>query len=171
MNRNRTAFAAAASVAGLFLIGSLVRSPGSRANGAAYSTPVSVLNTASNPVPVVVTPGHPFATQITIPSAGYPHGRADGPTGGGTLGVTSITITNFDAQAQQATIFLPAMDSPGCSGSVIGGADPQIKMFVPAGTTMHFAYPTPLVFGPCVAAQVNTAHTGGVEFDINGVVN
>lgn len=38
-----------AALAGLFLIGSLVRAPQSRASGATYSTPVSVMNTTSDP--------------------------------------------------------------------------------------------------------------------------
>jgi hypothetical protein len=38
-----------AAVAGLFLIGSLMRSPQSQANGAVYSTPVSIVNTTASP--------------------------------------------------------------------------------------------------------------------------
>lgn len=45
----RTKLAWAAVLAGLLVIGSLVRAPRSRASGATYSTPVSVVNTTSSP--------------------------------------------------------------------------------------------------------------------------
>lgn len=46
-------FLASAGLAGMFLIGSLTNHPGSQAKGAVYSTPVTVMNTNANSVPVL----------------------------------------------------------------------------------------------------------------------
>ena len=74
----------AVALAGLFLLGSLMRSPQSQANGA-YSTPVSVMNTSANPVlnrdqdnPAQ----QPFQVVVNIPL----------PTGGSTFNVPLFTV-------------------------------------------------------------------------------
>ena len=100
--------------------------------------------------------------------------------GTGILGITSITLTNFDANPQQVFIFVPIFSGGGCGSggsNVIGGATPQMTVYVQPQQTLHLAYPTPLVFNPnqnitCVAAEVTTLlHGGSVEIDVNGVVN
>ena len=100
--------------------------------------------------------------------------------GTGILGVTSITLTNFDAQPQQVFIFVPIFSGGGCGSggsNVIGGTTPQMTVYVQPQQTLHLTYPTPLVINPfqnitCIASEVTTLlHGGSVEIDVNGVVN
>lgn len=102
--------------------------------------------------------------------------KSVGP-GTGILGVTSLTFTNFDATAQQVFIFSPVFNAGGsCGSQIIGGTGPQMTVYVPARATIHLTYPSALTFNPvngqtCIAAQVTTPHSGGVEVDINGFLN
>ena len=99
---------------------------------------------------------------------------------GGILGITSITLTNFDTSPQQVFLFVPIFASGGCGtggSNIVGGTTPQMTVYVQPQSTLHLTYPTPLVIGPyqnvtCVAAEVTTLlHGGSVEIDINGVIN
>ena len=105
--------------------------------------------------------------------------KSMGP-GTGVLGVTSITLTNFDTQPQQVFIFVPIFSGGGCGtggANIVGGTEPQMTVYVRPQETLHLAYPTPLVINPfagitCIAAEVTTLlHGGSVEVDVNGVVN
>ena len=96
------------------------------------------------------------------------------------LGITSLTLTNFDSQPQQVFIFVPIFSGGGCGSSgsnIIGGTTPQMTVYVQPQTTLHLTYPTPMVINPyqnitCIAAEVTTLlHGGSVEIDVNGVVN
>ena len=96
------------------------------------------------------------------------------------LGITSLTLTNFDASPQQVFIFVPIFSGGGCGSggsNVIGGTTPQFTVYVQPQQTLHLAYPTPLVINPyqgitCIAAEVTTLlHGGSVEIDVNGVIN
>jgi hypothetical protein len=98
--------------------------------------------------------------------------------GTGVLGVSSITLTNFDSGAQQVFIFVPIFSGGSdCTGSIIGGTEPQMQVIVQAYSTLHLTYPTSLVVNPvsgrtCIAAEVTTLlHGGSVQIDVNGVVN
>jgi hypothetical protein len=99
--------------------------------------------------------------------------------GTGIFGVTSLTLTNFDTSPQQVFIFVPIFSAGGCgiSGNIIGSTAPQMTVYVPAQSTLHLTYPTPLVVNPyagitCIAAQVTTLlHGSSVEIDVNGVIN
>lgn len=98
----------------------------------------------------------------------------------GVLGITSITLTNFDTQPQQVFIFVPIFSGAGCGAggsAIIGGTTPQMTVYVQPQSTLHLTYPTPLVINPyqnntCIAAEVTTLlHGGSVTMDVNGVVN
>jgi hypothetical protein len=100
--------------------------------------------------------------------------------GTGIFGVTSLTLTNFDTSPQQVFIFVPIFSGGGCGtggSNIIGGTAPQMTFYVPAQSTLHLTYPTPLVVNPyagitCIAAEVTTLlHGGSVEIDVNGVIN
>lgn len=100
--------------------------------------------------------------------------------GTGILGITSLTLTNFDNTAQQVFIFVPIYSGAGCGAggsSVIGGTTPQMTVYVQPFQTLHLTYPTPLVINPnagntCIAAEVTTLlHGGSVTIDVNGVIN
>jgi hypothetical protein len=99
---------------------------------------------------------------------------------GGILGITSLTLTNFDSSAQQVFIFVPIFSSGGCGSggsNIVGGTTPQMTFYVQPQSTLHLAYPTPLVIGPsagitCIAAEVTTLlHGSSVEIDVDGVLN
>ena len=122
-----------------------------------------------------VIPSHTWSGRMQVLNAT----KSIGP-GTGILGVTSITLTNFDAQPQQVFIFVPIFSGGGCGSggsNIIGGTEPQMTVYVQPQQTLHLAYPTPLVINPfqnitCVAAEVTTLlHGGSVEIDVNGVVN
>lgn len=65
---NKTKLGWLAILAGLFLIGSFLRSTGSQATGATYSTPVSIVNTTSSPGSVLDANA---ATLTPYQSVGY----------------------------------------------------------------------------------------------------
>ena len=122
-----------------------------------------------------VIPAHTFAGRMQVLNTT----SSIGP-GTGIFGVTSLTLTNFDAQPQQVFIFVPIFSGGGCGSggsNVIGGTLPQMTVYVQPQQTLHLAYPTPLVINPfqnitCIAAEVTTLlHGGSVEIDVNGVVN
>jgi hypothetical protein len=100
--------------------------------------------------------------------------------GTGVWGITSLTLTNFDTSPQQVFIFVPIFSGGGCGSGgaqIIGGAQPQMTVYVQPQSTLHLTYPTPLVVNPyagitCIAAEVTTLlHGGSVEIDVNGVIN
>ncbi len=103
---------------------------------------------------------------------------ATGP-GTGTLGVTSITLTNFDATAQQVYIFAATVTTPGdCSSSVVGFESPSMSVYVQPNSTLHLSYPSPLVFHPisgstCIGGNLPSALPGsaGVYIYVNGIAN
>ena len=122
-----------------------------------------------------VIPSHTWSGRMQVLNST----KSIGP-GTGILGVTSITLTNFDAQPQQVFIFVPIFSGGGCGtggSNIVGGTEPQMTVYVQPQQTLHLTYPTPLVFNPfqnitCVAAEVTTLlHGGSVEIDVNGVVN
>ncbi len=122
-----------------------------------------------------VIPAHTYTGHMTLLNAV----NSIGP-GTGILGITSITLTNFDTSPQQVFIFVPIYSGAGCGAggsTVIGGTTPQMTFYVQPLQTLHLTYPTPLVFNPyagntCVAAEVTTLlHGGSVTMDVNGVLN
>jgi hypothetical protein len=119
-----------------------------------------------------VIPGRTFSGRMQVLNSA----NSIGP-GTGVLGVTSLTLTNFDSSPQQVFIFVPIFSGATCGSAVIGGTEPQMTVYVPPQSTLHLTYPTPLVFNPnngltCIGAEVTTLlHGGSVEIDINGVIN
>ncbi len=122
-----------------------------------------------------VIPAHTYTGRMQVLNAT----KSIGP-GTGVLGIGSLTLTNFDTSPQQVFIFVPIFSGGGCGTggpNIVGGTEPQMTVYVPPQSTLHLAYPTPLVINPfanitCVAAEVTTLlHGGSVEIDITGVVN
>ena len=140
----------------------------------AVCTPVSVQAAGNNLVEEVI-PSRTFADNITLTIAAQ--AKAMGP-GTGVLGVSSITLTNFDSAAQQVSIFAPVFSGgSNCTGDIVGGGNPQLQVLVQPRFTLHLPYPTALVINPidgrtCVAGEVTTTLNGGsVRLNVNGVVN
>ena len=122
-----------------------------------------------------VIPSHTYTGHMTVLNAT----NSIGP-GTGILGITSITLTNFDTSPQQVFMFVPLYAGAGCGAggsSIVGGTAPQMTVYVQPQQTLHLTYPTPFVINPtagntCFAAEVTTLlHGGSVAIDINGVVN
>jgi len=120
-----------------------------------------------------VIPKMPYTGHISLLTVA----KAMGPATGA-LGVTSVTLTNFDSAPQQVFLFQPVYGSGGtsCDGPILGGGAPSMTVYVQPFSTLHLTYPSPLAFGAdghaCVAAQVTTVlHGGSVAVDVNGFVN
>ena len=161
MTRFPTLSARAALCAGIALLaGSMTCAPVQAAGGIKAAYVESVI------------PSHTFSGRITALNAPVSLGP-----GSGVLGVSSMTLTNFDSGPQQVFIFAPTFNGGNCGSPVIGGSDPTMQVIVQGYSTLHLTFPTALVFSPingitCVAAEVTTLlHGGSVEFDVNGVVN
>lgn len=122
-----------------------------------------------------VIPSHTYFGHMTVVNGT----NSVGP-GTGILGISSITLTNFDSSPQQVFIFIPSYSGAGCGAggsTIIGGSSPQMQFYVQPNSTLHLPFPTPLVINPylgntCIAAEVTTLlHGGSVTMDVNGVVN
>ena len=93
----------------------------------------------------------------------------------GTLGVTSLLITNFSDTPQGVIVSAPLFaNGNGCGGTIIGREGPFLQVYVQPLQTLSIAYPTPLTFRgagghTCIAAQSTTG--GQIEVDVNGFVN
>lgn len=115
-------------------------------------------------------PAHPFFDEMTLLGNAR---KAVGVTGQ-TLAVTTITISNFDANTQQLFVFRPVMSDGDClSGTVVGGAAPLAHLILEPLKSVQLQYPVPMVFDPigglgCIAAEVTTVHTGAVVVGVNG---
>ena len=142
---------------------------------ASVATPAAAAGAIKAAYVEEVIPAHTYTGHMTVLNAT----SSVGP-GTGILGISSITLTNFDTQPQQIFIFVPIFSGAGCGSggsAIIGGTTPQMTLYVQPQQTLHLAYPTPFVINPyagstCIAAEVTTLlHGGSVTMDVNGVVN
>jgi len=91
------------------------------------------------------------------------------------MGVTSMTVTNFDTIPHQVRVFRPLVSGTDCDpADIIGGAAPSFNVLVGARSTLHLPFPTAMVFSrigavTCLATQVMTAQTSAVEVVFNGL--
>jgi hypothetical protein len=115
-------------------------------------------------------PAKPFVADINLTDNSK---KAVGP-GVGTLGVTSLTISNFSSLLETLFIFAPVLSGASCSASVTGGGEPAMLLELEPKKTLQLTFPTPLVFNKisgvsCLAAEVTTSLNGGsVRFLVNG---
>src|SRR6185437_3362798 len=100
----------------------------------------------------VVQPSRPFYATVFTPVnfPGVPF--AAGPDQG-TIGVTNITVTNFQNTPAQVTIFQPVLnpDARSCGGGVASFGGPgsiDISVHLQPEQTLTLPFPTPLVFTP-----------------------
>jgi len=143
--------------------------------GALAAAPVAAAGSIKAAYVEQVIPAHTYTGHMTVLNGT----NSVGP-GTGILGISSLTLTNFDTQPQQVFIFVPIYAGAGCGAggsTIIGGTTPQMTVYVQPQSTLHLTYPTPLVINPyagntCIAAEVTTLlHGGSVTIDVNGVVN
>lgn len=147
----------------------------SAAAAAVFAGPASAAGSLKAAYVEEVIPAHTYFGHMTVLNGT----NSIGP-GTGILGISSITLTNFDASPQQVFIFVPVYSGAGCGAggsTIIGGTTPQMQFYVQPNSTLHLPFPTPLVINPyagntCIAAEVTTLlHGGSVTMDVNGVVN
>jgi hypothetical protein len=118
-------------------------------------------------------PSRPYYGALTLTDVA----KATGPgKTAAVLGISSITIHNQDVSPQQVNIFTPLFINPGCSQPIMDHADPVISVTVPAKSTLHLPFPSPLVFNPvngvtCVAALALSAHTAPLTVYFVGTLN
>lgn len=158
MKKLKTYTLTALALGALSLAGSLTYSRGSQAKGA-YSTPVTVMNTTANSVPVSpALPAQPFFQELSNQGSQL---QAFGP-GTGTFGITALTFTNFNNATETVRVFQPILSggSPGiCNGATVFGGGQGVRVQVPAGGTTQLTFPTPIVMTPS-----NSQTCGGVSF-------
>jgi hypothetical protein len=123
----------------------------------------------------IVIPSHPYSSKSFITQ----NPVSTGPDTG-TLGVTSITLTNYDTIPHMINIASAVVTGGDCTtGTLMTGTDAITSVLVPATQTLHLTYPSPLTFSSvsghtCVFGGVlGTIPNAGtaIRMDINGFVN
>jgi hypothetical protein len=118
----------------------------------------------------VVIPSTPFYGKMRLTPQAYL--SSIGPDTG-TLGITNIIVTNFDATTNEVFIFAPLFaGAAGCGSAVTGGTSLNFTIVLQPHSTQTISYPTPLVWGPiqghsCIGASI----AANVEVDVNGFIN
>jgi hypothetical protein len=143
-----------------FLAVALAIPAGAAANGTVKAAYVEQAN-----------PSKPFSTFLSLQA------NLQVISAPGTLGITSITVANTGSTLNEVTFMLPRLAdaSAGCTvGNVLGPATTVAQYVVPAWTTTHFAFPTPLVIAPTGATScliVIGVYNAFAGVMINGIVN
>ena len=92
----------------------------------------------------------------------------------GTIGLTAITLSNFDSTPVQVTVSHAILASPGtCVGAAVGGTQPQFTVWVQERSTLHLTYPTALVFSrindaSCIELTASGLVSGSVQIAVSG---
>ena len=116
-----------------------------------------------------VIPSRSYFVAFDVLTAGFV-----GP-GTGVLGVSSITFSNFGSSTRQVSIRQKVVVGPTSdSQSVPQSAPIEVVVFVQALSTLHLAYPSPLVFNPingftCLSSSQDGP--GSVFVQVNGFIN
>jgi hypothetical protein len=113
-------------------------------------------------------PVFPFYADLSLlsgtpVSAGLPNRR---------LGVTNLTISNFNDAAVKIFVFLPVYAAGGvCGDPVLAGDPPTGYYMVGAQQTVAIPFPTPLVYKgkpSCIGATIVSGATSGVDLYVTG---
>ena len=110
-------------------------------------------------------PTFPRAWDMELTNA-RPNVIVAGDPGARAVGLTSVTLTNFESFTVQVSLTHVTTAMSDCAGTVTGGTVPQPFFLVQAGSTLHLTYPTPLVFsridgGSCIQVQLGSVLAGG----------
>lgn len=126
-----------------------------------------------------------FGVEIKAPSRPYfgaaylPRDQAGafGPGSGGTLAITSMTVTNDNATAQQLFVVQTVLSvpTPDCQGTRTGNGY-GIYFTIEANSTRQFTFPSPWVLTPiggnsCFGAIDITGGTNGVWVHVVGFID
>jgi hypothetical protein len=131
---------------------------------------IALIIANSSPARAQKFPAKPFVADVNLTDNSK---KAVGP-GAGTLGVTSLTISNYSSSLETLFIFAPVLSGASCSASVTGGGEPALLLELEPKKTLQLTFPTPLIFNKisgvsCLAAEVTTSLNGGsVRFLANG---
>lgn len=120
----------------------------------------------------VVIPSQPFYGSIQASPGSGDH--SIGP-GTGILGVTNITVSNFNSTRTFVSIFAPIFSGGGCGSPIIGAVGPAQTIWVQPLSTQTITYPTPMVFAgagghTCIAAGA-LSPSDNLEINVSGFVN
>jgi hypothetical protein len=89
-----------------------------------------------------------------------------------TLGVTNLTLSNFNSTAVKVFVFLPVYATGGiCGDPVLAGDPPTGYYMVGAQQTVSISYPTPLVYRgkpSCIGATIVSGAVSGVDMYVTG---
>ena len=118
----------------------------------------------------VVIPSHPYWGEAYIDTLAFEKMRILGP-GTGTLGITSITITNLSDTSNIVYVQGVTTFDPGCQAQVTSAGQQEFRFQSPANTTAHYAFPAPVVIGSCYRVSTSLATQPGVLAEIVGIVN
>ena len=118
-------------------------------------------------------PAFPFVSDVSLTNA---KSRAVfGEPGTRAIGLTSITLTNFESFSVQVSVIHPILATPDtCDGTVTGGTLPEMYFLVQARSTLHLTYPTPLVFSrvdgaSCIKVELGSVlASGNLDVSVNG---
>jgi len=123
----------------------------------------------------IALPSRPFFGQagLTVNNFRFGTGSDDG-----TLGITSLVVTNFNNVVSTVEVFQPvlAQGASTCSGPITGSGGPNtifMTLRLQPNQTLNIPFPTPLVIPPvnghsCIAAD---GPPGLFEVDVTGFVN
>ena len=120
----------------------------------------------------VIIPSHPYWGHAYFPAQTQVTSLTIGP-GTGTLGITSITISNFTNDPNHVYFQGVTTQDPGCQGPVISTGEKTLFFISPAKSTTHYVFPAPVVAGSCYVVSISSALQGvvGLAVETIGIVN
>lgn len=126
------------------------------------------------PTPPALPPNAFSATVVITGNDVYAVGKGRG----GALGVTSLTFSNFSTVTQTLLMSPVMTDGSNCAAAITGFVNtPREYFLLPAETTTHYTFPTPLVVPhasgvSCLGFSVPTDLQGGsIYILVNGFTN
>ena len=122
-----------------------------------------------------VLPAKPYKAAMEVFAPSVPGVHADDLIfvgGDGAIGITSITVTNKNNFLKSITVFEPPAGAGRGCGAPVWATPNSFVVMLPASSTVHLAFPSPLVFNAvnghtCFGLQVNE-FTSSVQVMLNG---
>lgn len=122
-----------------------------------------------------ILPSKPYKISVDALSPSVPGVQADElvfAAGDGAVGITSITVTNNDSFAKSLTVSEPPSGSGHACGTPVSTTASSFVIRVPGTSTVHLAFPSPLVFSAvnghtCFGLHINE-FAAGVQVLLTG---
>ena len=117
-----------------------------------------------------------FSARLLLPAE---FARVFGPGKAGSLGITSITVTNTDSVARRVSFLTWGVDSANgdCIGNFLGIGSEIADVYVQARSTAHLTFPTAYVVAAirgntCIQVSSDPgANNVEIPFIVNGFIN